>query len=51
MIATQELSQDVGVRRACAALSMARATFYRQRDGQRNQAGAAAAGAFAAGAE
>jgi putative transposase len=33
MMATQELSQDVGVRQACAALGVARATFYRQRDG------------------
>ncbi len=34
MIATKELSQDVGVRPACVALGVARATFYRQRDGQ-----------------
>ena len=34
MMATKELSQDVGVRQACAALGVARATFYRQRDGQ-----------------
>jgi putative transposase len=33
MMATKELSQDVGVRQACAALGVARATFYRQRDG------------------
>ena len=33
-MATKELSQDVGVRQACAALGVARATFYRQRDGQ-----------------
>ena len=33
MMATQELSQAVGVRPACAALGVARATFYRQRDG------------------
>jgi hypothetical protein len=34
MMATQELSQDVGVRQACAALGVSRATFYRQRRGQ-----------------
>jgi putative transposase len=33
MMATKELSQDVGVRQACAALGVARATFYRQHDG------------------
>ena len=32
MIATQELSQAVGVRPACTALNMARATFYRRRE-------------------
>ncbi len=33
MMATKELSQDVGVRQVCAALGVARATFYRQRAG------------------
>ena len=33
MSAAKELSQDVGVWQACAALGVARATFYRQRAG------------------
>ena len=51
MMATQELSQAVGVRPACAALGVARATFYRQRDGHTRASAGTAAGVFAAGAE